>query len=165
VAAAYQPAFAGARAVQLTGEDAGSTSRSCMDPIFPWLGKSLTKPSVVLAPDLENTCIPAYSAAANVVSLRGGSILAVLPQLEKRTGGRVGVPQGVSDVRSFFHHPTNKEIVSILRRHHVDYVMVHRTSRLNLRLAGLPFLLAFNNPGQAYAFYAVDHAKLDAYGG
>jgi uncharacterized membrane protein len=117
----------------------------------------------VLAPDLENTCIPAYSVAANVVSLRGGSILGVLPQLEKRTGGRVEVPQGVSDVRIFFHAPTEEEMVSILRRHDVDYVMVHRRSRLDERLANRPFVLAMNSPGQTYALYAVDRAKLDAY--
>jgi hypothetical protein len=134
-----------------------------MDPIFPWIREQLVKPSVVLAPDLENTCIPAYSTQANVVSLRGGSILGVLPELERRTGGRVEVPQGVSDVRSFFHKPTDEEIVSILRRHDVDYVMVRRRSHLDKRLASLPFFLAFNSPGQTYAFYAVDHAKLDAY--
>jgi len=163
VAATYSPALAGARDVYRTGEAVGSPGRSCMDPIFPWLGKILSRPSVVLAPDLENTCIPAYSAAANVVSLRGGSILGVLPELEKRTGGRVEVPQGVSDVRNFFHKPTNEEIVIILRRHDVDYVMVHRRSHLDERLARLPFFLATNSPGQTYAFYAVDHAKLDAY--
>jgi hypothetical protein len=163
MAATYSPAVAGARDVYRTGEAVGSPGRSCMDPIFPWIREQLVKPSVVLAPDLENTCIPAYSTQANVVSLRGGSILGVLPELERRTGGRVEVPQGVSDVRSFFHKPTDEEIVSILRRHDVDYVMVRRRSHLDKRLASLPFFLAFNSPGQTYAFYAVDHAKLDAY--
>jgi hypothetical protein len=163
VAATYSPALAGARNVYRTGEEARPAGRSCLDPIFPWLGDSLVQPSVVLAPDLENTCIPAYSVAANVVSLRGGSILGVLPQLEKRTGGRVEVPQGVSDVRIFFHAPTEEEMVSILRRHDVDYVMVHRRSRLDERLANRPFVLAMNSPGQTYALYAVDRAKLDAY--
>jgi hypothetical protein len=121
------------------------------------------QPSVVLAPDLENTCIPAYSASANVVSLRGGSILGVLPELEERTGGRVEIPEGVMDVWHFFHKPTDEEIVSILRRQDVDYVMVHKRSHLEERLADLPFLLATNSPGQTYAFYVVDHAKLAAY--
>jgi hypothetical protein len=118
----------------------------------------------VLAPDLENTCIPAYSATANVVSLRGGSILGVLPELEERTGGRVEIPEGVMDVWYFFHNPTEKEMVGILRRNDVDYVMVHRRSRLDERIEGLPYFLAVDSPRRAYALYAVDHPKLDGFG-
>jgi hypothetical protein len=117
----------------------------------------------VLAPDLENTCIPAYSASANVVSLRGGLILGVLPELEERTGGRVEVPRGVMDVWYFFHRPTEEEMVRTLRRYEVDYVMVHRRSRLDERLADLPFFLTTNSPGQTYAFYVVDQTKLAEY--
>jgi len=162
-AAVWSPAVADAKDVYRTGVEASRAGRSCFDPILPWLGSSVRQPSVVLAPDLENTCIPAYSASANVVSLRGGSILGVLPELEERTGGRVEIPQGVMDVWYFFHKPTDEEIVSILRRHDVDYVMVHRRGRLDERLATLPFLLATNSPGQTYAFYVVDHANLAEY--
>ena len=162
-AAVWSPTVAEAKDVYRTGVEASRAGRSCFDPILPWLGSSVRQPSVVLAPDLENTCIPAYSASANVVSLRGGSILGVLPELEERTGGRVEIPQGVMDVWYFFHKPTDEEIVSILRRHDVDYVMVHRRGRLDERLATLPFLLATNSPGQTYAFYVVDHAKLAEY--
>jgi hypothetical protein len=45
----------------------------------------------------------------------------------------------------------------------VDYVMIHRRSRLDERLATLPFLIATNSPGQTYDFYVVDHAKLAEY--
>jgi hypothetical protein len=162
-AAAWSPAVAGAKDVYRTGVEASQAERSCFDPILPWLGDSVRQPSVVLAPDLENTCIPAYSASANVVSLRGGSILGVLPELEERTGGRVEVPRGVMDVWYFFHRPTEEEIVRILRRYEVDYVMVHRRSRLDERLADLPFFLATNSPGQTYAFYVVDQTKLAEY--
>jgi Family of unknown function (DUF6077) len=162
-AAAWSPAVAGARDVYHTGVKASQDARSCFDPIMPWLGSSVRQPSVVLAPDLENTCIPAYSASANVVSLRGGSILGVLPELEERSGGRVEVPEGVMDVWHFFHRPTDEEMVSILRRQDVDYVMVHKKSRLDERLADLPFFLATDSPGQTYSFYVVDHAKLAEY--
>ena len=172
VAAAWSPALAGARDVYRTGDEAGPAGRSCLDPIFPWLGDSLVRPSVVLAPDLENTCIPAYSAEANVVSLRGGSILGVLPELEERTGGRVEVPRGVSDVWAFFHGPTDEEMAEILRRHDVDYVMIptrsrlgeRERSRLYERLASMPFYTLANAPGQRYALFAVDHRKLEAFG-
>jgi Family of unknown function (DUF6077) len=170
MAAAWSPAAEGARDVYRTGEKAGPAGRSCLNPIFPWLGDNLSRPGVVLAPDLENTCIPAYSVAANVVSLRGGSILGVLPQLEERTGGRVEVPQGVSDVRTFFHGPTDEEMVDILRRHDVDYVMIptrsrlgeHQRSRLYERLASMSLFTETNAPGQRYALFVVNHRKLEA---
>jgi hypothetical protein len=63
----------------------------------------------------------------------------------------------------FFHRPTDEEMVSILRRNDVDYVMVHKKSRLDEQLATLPFFIATNGPGQTYAFYVVDHAKLAEY--
>jgi len=163
VVAAWSPAVAGAREVYRTGVEASSEQRSCFDPALTWLGDNMKRPSVVLAPDLENTCIPAYSAAANVVSLRGGSILGVLPELEERTEGRVEIPEGVMDVWYFFHSPTEKEMVGILRRNDVDYVMVHRRSRLDERIEGLPFFLAVDSPRRAYALYAVDHPKLDGF--
>ncbi|HEX2180678.1 MAG TPA: DUF6077 domain-containing protein [Rubrobacteraceae bacterium] len=168
-AAAWSPAAEGARDLYHTGDEAGPAGRSCVDQIFPWLGSALDRPSVVLAPDLENTCIPSYSADANVVSLRGGSILGVLPELEERTGGRVEVPQGVSDVRTFFNGPTDEEMVEVLRRHDADYVMVPTTSRfdkfqrslLYKRLRSTPLFIEVNAPGQGYALFAVDKRRLD----
>ena len=53
--------------------------------------------------------------------------------MEERTGGRVEVPQGVMDVRVFFRGPTDEEMVAILRRHDVDYVLVPTGSRLEDR--------------------------------
>jgi hypothetical protein len=172
VAAAWSPAVAGAREVYRTGVEASRAERSCFDPILPWLGDNLTQPGVVLAPDLENTCIPAYSAAANVVSLRGGSILGVLPELEKRTDGRVRIPEGVMDVWYFFHGPTDEEMVGILRRNDVDYVMVptrsrlgeRQGSRLYERLEATPLFIEVDVPGRRYALFAVDHRKLERFG-
>jgi hypothetical protein len=172
MAAAWPTAAEGARDLYRTGDEAGPVGRSCVDEIFPWLGRAMDGPSVVLAPDLENTCIPAYSADANVVSLRGGSILGVLPELEERTGGRVEVPQGVSDVRTFFNGPTDEEMVEVLRRHDVDYVMVPTTSRFDKfersklygRLRSMPPFIEANTPGGGYALFAVDKRRLDGSG-
>jgi hypothetical protein len=162
--AATPATVAGAASVYRTDEEAAQVERSCFDPIFDWIGTSITEPSVVLAPDLENTCIPAYSASANVVSLRGGLILDVLPDLEERTDGRVRVPQGVRDVRAFFSRPTPGEVNLILRRYEVDYVMVPRGKpRLNDLLGSLPGIMPTNNPKQGYRLYVVDHRMLDEY--
>jgi hypothetical protein len=166
--AAWSPAVAGAREVYRTGVETSPVERSCFDPIFPWLGANMMRPGVVFAPDLENTCIPAYSAASNVVSLRGGTILSVLPELEERTGGRVEVPQGVLDVRTFFHGPTEREMVAILRRHDVDYVMVPTGSRIGGRersllydrLRSMPLFVEVNVPQGGYALFAVNKRRV-----
>jgi hypothetical protein len=172
VAAAWPSAVEGARDFYRSGQKGGPAGRSCVAPVYPWLGEILDRPSVVLAPDLENTCIPAYSANANVVTLRGGSILGVLPELEERTGGRVEVPQGVMDVRVFFRGPTDEEMVAILRRHDVDYVLVPTGSRLEDRersllydrLRSTPLFVEWRTPGDRYAVFAVDERRLEAFG-
>jgi hypothetical protein len=172
VAAAWPSAVEGARDFYRSGQKGGPAGRSCVAPVYPWLGEILDRPSVVLAPDLENTCIPAYSANANVVTLRGGSILGVLPELEERTGGRVEVPQGVMDVRAFFRGPTDEEMVAILRRHDVDYVLVptgssledRERSLLYDRLRSTPLFVEWRTPGDRYAVFAVDERRLEAFG-
>src|SRR3712207_2769745 len=108
MAEATPPTVAEAEGVYRTEEETAQVQRSCFDPIYYWMRDHITEPSVVLAPDLENTCIPAYSASANVVSLRGGLILEVLPELERRTDGGVSVPQGALDVQRFFSRPTSR---------------------------------------------------------
>jgi hypothetical protein len=165
LAAAATPAtVAGAEDVYRTDEEAEQVKRSCFNPIFSWMGTNITEPSVVLAPDLENTCIPAYSASANVVSLRGGLILDVLPELEERTDGRVRVPRGALDVQTFFSRPTLGEVNQILRRREVDYVMVPAGKRrLNELLGSLPGVAATYNPRQGYRLYVVDHRRLEEY--
>jgi hypothetical protein len=164
MAAATPATVAGTKDMYRTDEEAAQVKRSCFNPIFSWMGTNITEPSVVLAPDLENTCIPAYSASANVVSLRGGLILDVLPDLEERTDGRVRAPRGALDVQAFFSRPTSGEVNRILRRHEADYVMVPMgKQRLNERLGGLPGFTAAYNPREGYRLYVVDHRRLDEY--
>jgi hypothetical protein len=116
--------------------------------------------SVVLAPDLENTCIPAYSAEANVVSLRGGLLLRVLPALQGRAPGRVEVPRGTLDVRSFYYDSTPEEKLRILARYDADYVMVRADSPLDETLGFRPgFAAAYTSAG-GYSLYAVNRDEL-----
>lgn len=135
-------------------------SGSCLDPIFGWMQNNIEHTSVVLAPDSVNTCIPAYSAEANVVSLRGALILADRAALERRAPGQIDVPQGALDVRSFFSRSTPKEKVRILRRQEVDYVMVRADSPLNGTLTSQPGLGAISTPGERYHLYMVDRERL-----
>jgi hypothetical protein len=136
-------------------------SSPCFDPIFRWMQNNIEEPSVVLAPDAENTCIPAYSAQANVVSLRGAILRRVLPALEKRAPGQIEVPQGALDVHNFFSHSTVKEKIRIIQRYEVDYVMVPSGSPLNGVLKSQPGFTAIDTPAQRYSLYAVSRIKLD----
>ncbi|HSK99375.1 MAG TPA: DUF6077 domain-containing protein [Rubrobacteraceae bacterium] len=139
-------------------------SGPCFDPVFGWMQDNIKEESVVLAPDLENTCIPAYSAQANVVSLRGGLLLGVLPALEKRVPDQIEVPRGALDVRSFFSHSTLEEKVRIIQRSEVDYVMVPADSSLDGSLKSQPGFAAMDTPVDAverYNVYAVNRYRLN----
>jgi hypothetical protein len=132
----------------------------CFDPIFNWMQDNIEKTSVVLAPDKENTCIPAYSARANVVSLRGGLLLGVLPALEKRVPGQIEVPQGVLDVRNFYLHSTLEGKIRIIQRYRADYLMVRTNSPLKRQLKHQPGFTPINIPSDQYILYAVNRSKL-----
>ncbi|HKH09919.1 MAG TPA: DUF6077 domain-containing protein [Rubrobacter sp.] len=146
--AVYQ-AFGGARSAGM-----------CFDPAFSWVRDHVEEPSVVLAPDLENTCIPAYSAQANVVSLRGGLLLRVLPALQSRVPGRVEVPRGALDARSFFYDSTLEEKLRIVERYDADYVMVRAGSPLNETLGSRPGFAEVYTSAGGYSLYAVNREEL-----
>jgi hypothetical protein len=126
------------------------------DPIFPWFRDEIRSPVVVLAPDIESARIPAYSSEVNVVSRRGGLVLRVLPELQKRTPGQIEVPQGSLDVREFFSGTTLQQGVEILRRNNVDYVMVAKDSQLTGTLERLSGFTPVETPSERYDLYAVD---------
>jgi uncharacterized membrane protein len=132
----------------------------CLDPMFRWMRDNITEPSVVLAPDAQNICIPGYSASANVVSLRGATLLNHLAALERRAPGEIEVPQGALDVRKFFRRSTVREKIEILRRYKVDYVMVRAGSRLERTLERQPGVTAIDDPGGRYSLYAVNRQRL-----
>ena len=115
----------------------------------------------MLAPDWVNTCIPAYSAQANVVSLRGDLLLGVLRDLKKRAPGQIEVPQGVLDVWRFFYYSTPEQKIRIIERYEVDYVMVPASSPLNRTLKRQLGFTAIDTPGEGYTLYAVNRSKLD----
>ena len=130
------------------------------DPIYPWFRGEIHSPVVVLAPDIQSARIPAYSSEANVVSRRGGLVLRVLPELQKRVSGQIEVPQGSLDVREFFTGTTLQKGVEILRRNNVDYVMVAKDSQLADSLERLSGFTPVKTPSERYDLYAVDLQKL-----
>jgi hypothetical protein len=130
---------------------------TCFAPTFPWLQDNIAKPSVVLAPDTQNTCIPAYSADANVVSVRGSQVLSHLKALQRLAGRRIKVPQRALDERTFFLRSTTPtERWQILRRYKVDYVVVYAGGPIDEELQRLPGLSSVKVPGGYFALYRVD---------
>jgi len=113
----------------------------------------------MFAPDLENTVIPAYSAQANVVSLRGGLILDILHVLNKRVPGRIEPPLGALNARTFFSGPTLQERMRILRYYMDDYVLVHANSPLDSQLQHLPGFRYLDTPGKRYCLFAVNRER------
>ncbi len=158
IAVVAPSAAVGAEKVYRASEEARVT---CSDPIFRWMQANVKEPSVVLAPDAENTCIPAYSAKANVVSLRGRMVLKDLPALERLASGQIDVPQGALDVKRFFSSSAlGDDKLAILHRYEVDYVMLRANSPLNEQIRSQPGFTAIDTPGKKYSLYAVDRRRL-----
>ena len=154
--------MAGAKDVTRPGTGARNEGFGFMrDPIFYWIQDNITQPSVVVAPDAVSACIPAFSAKANVISLRGDMILNDLPALERLAPGRVDVPQGALDVERFFSSSTlGDEKLAILQRYEVDYVMLRANFLLNEQIRSQPGFTAIDTPGNKYNLYAVDRRRL-----
>jgi Family of unknown function (DUF6077) len=155
-AAAVPQARQGMESIQAHRETSRESGFYPSDPIFPYFRDEIRSPVVVLAPDIESARIPAYSSEANVVSRRGGLVLRVLPELQKRVPGQIDVPQGSLDVRDFFSGTTPQRSVEILRRNNVDYVMVAKDSQMTKSLERLSGFTPVETPSERYDLYAVD---------
>ena len=157
---AAAPAYAGGvRDIYEAGNPPPGAA-SCFDPVFQWMNENITNPSVVLAPDAENLCIPSYSAVANVVSYRGAPVLDHLAGLERFAGSEITVPQGALDVQRFFAGTTVEESIEIIRRQKADYLMVYADTPLDGQLGTLPGFVPVEAPGDRYSLYEVDYAAL-----
>jgi hypothetical protein len=132
------------------------------DPIYPWIRGHVQDPGVLLARDSANNIVPAYTTSLNVVSQRGEGMIRDRDELEKLAGSRINIPQRYLDVHSFFFGPTlDEEAYDILRRYHVDYLMVYAGSPLDERLKTLPgFSPVDNAPREKYSLYDVDLERL-----
>lgn len=150
MAAAVPSAIAGVRSA--AGEKETPQQESdCTDPAFRWIGEEIKTPgTVVLAPDKENSCFPAYSTAVTYVSFRGNQY-----------GEGFELPQNVTDVRKFFEATAfDGEMVEILNRYKVGLVLLPTESPLNVQLRHLPGFEPLDAPGDRYRVYRVDRDKL-----
>jgi Family of unknown function (DUF6077) len=132
------------------------------DPIYPWIRGHVQDPGVLLARDSVNNIVPAYTTSLNVVSQRGEGMIRDRDELEKLAGSHINIPERYLDVHSFFFGPTlDEEAYDILRRYHVDYLMVYAGSPLDERLKTLPgFSPVDDAPREKYSLYDVDLERL-----
>src|SRR5215217_3375237 len=132
------------------------------DPIYPWIRGHVQDPGVLLARDSANNIVPAYTTSLNVVSQRGEGMIRDRDELEKLAGSHINIPQRYLDVHSFFFSPTlDEEAYDILRRYHVDYLMVYAGSPLDEQLKTLPgFSPVDDAPREKYSLYDVDLKRL-----
>ncbi|HKH58010.1 MAG TPA: DUF6077 domain-containing protein [Rubrobacter sp.] len=132
------------------------------DPIYPWIRGHVQDPGVLLARDSANNIVPAYTTSLNVVSQRGEGMIRDRDELEKLAGSHINIPQRYLDVHSFFFSPTlDEEAYDILRRYHVDYLMVYAGSSLDEQLKTLPgFSPVDDAPREKYSLYDVDLKRL-----
>jgi len=159
-AVAWPQAQSGLESIRAHSETSRKAGFYPSDPIFPWFRDEISSPVVVLAPDIQSARIPAYSYEANVVSRRGGLVLRVLPELQKRAPGQIEVPQGSLDVQEFFSGTTLEKRVEILRRNNVDYVMIANDTQLSGSLDRIPGFVPVETPSERYDLYSVDLEKL-----
>src|SRR5215217_6355726 len=132
------------------------------DPIYPWFRGHVQDPGVLLARDSANNIVPAYTTSLNVVSQRGEGMIRDRDELEKLAGSHINIPQRYLDVHSFFFGPTlDEEAYDILRRYHVDYLMVYAGSPIDEQLKTLPgFSPVVDAPREKYSLYHVDLERL-----
>lgn len=157
LAAASAPAVAGGiEAYKSSDETKRKHQPTCNDPVFRWMGRGNTEPGVVLARDEENSCIAAYSAAADVVSLRGKNIIQNRREIERATSNDIEVPQRALDVQSFSStHEVNGMLMEILSRYKVGYVLVYKGGKLDADLRRSPDFVEMDNPDERYRLYEV----------
>ncbi len=144
IAATAPVSLASVRSANESGE-VPQDQASCFDPVFSWMQNEITEPSTVLAPYEENSCIPAQSSNADVVTLRGLS-------RDNRVEGEI------SGFYSAFTFDAEDE--SFLRRGEIDYVLLPVASPLNAQLQKLPGFAALDNPGDRYRLYGIDRSVL-----
>lgn len=137
-------------------KSAGKNSFPCSEPVFRWIGDTIRTPAVVLSRDPANNCIPAYSASANVVSLRGTGIIKNKQAYENALSREIEIPQRAQDVQAFATARTvNRRLDRIISRNNVEYVLVRKDSPLDSSMDGSPGFTRMNAPRETFTFYKV----------
>jgi tetratricopeptide (TPR) repeat protein len=159
MAVATPRALDGIRSASGVGETS-QTKSTCHDPVFSWIGENVEPSAMLLSPDKDVLCVQAY-APLRFVTLRGAGVARGTAVLNDSGGTEAEVPQNVADERKFFGEAVvDAEMLQILRRYEVDYILLPVYSPLNGQLSHLSGFSRLNNPGERYRLYEVDRAGL-----
>ncbi|MGF1472453.1 MAG: DUF6077 domain-containing protein [Rubrobacteraceae bacterium] len=154
-------ALAGVRTLDSVGETPQDEA-SCVDPAFDRLREITETSSVVLAPELENSCVPAYSSLAYVVSYRDEFAREGASGETDLSGGEAR-PGRARAVQDFFDTPTvTPAMIQTLQRFEVSNVLLPAGSPLNVQFGHLSGFTALNTPGERYRIYGVNQNELFA---
>ena len=124
----------------------------CLDPAFPWLQRTITTPTTILALPAETSCFSAYTSDAGYVSYRNAA-LGDRPPSE--------APKETKDVQAFFRASVlDGEMISTLNRYTVGHVLLPSSSPLDQQLEHLPAFNPLDTPGERYRLYKVEQDKL-----
>lgn len=152
-------AFAGVRTINSVDETP-LESASCVDPAFDRMVKVVEAESKVLAPPLENSCVPAYSPLTDVISYRDQSLEEDEPD-ETDAAQADAAARKARAVQDFFDAPTlSPATIQTLQRYEADYVLLPAGSPLNVQLVFLPGFAAVDTPGERYQLYRVNREDL-----
>ena len=161
LAAVASPAAAnGIRSAAGTGEEPLART-ACADPVFLWMQENIKTDTMVMAPDAENSCIPAHATHANVLTYRSTGLLAA-------QGGAGGTPEGaaqispvVKNAKKFFKsRAVDEDMLGLLRDNAVAYLLLPASSQLNTQLPHLPGFSEIDAPGERYRLYGVEFYAL-----
>lgn len=134
---------------------------SCMDPIFPWMQETVKTTVMVMAPDAENSCIPAHVTLANVMTYRSTGLLAAQNSAQEPSGSQIS-PIVVEAKKFFKSRTVDAGMVQTLQQNAVGYLLLPASSQLNAQLPHLPGFLEMDAPGHRYRLYRVEREKLTA---
>lgn len=163
LAVAAMPAtIAGARSIDRSGETPQNQT-TCSSPVFSWMQRELTGSNIViLAPNRETECFPAYVPGGVPVGYRSTIYEDGSSDPVQDSAQDSGTPQTASDKLEFFDSTSvDEEMLKTLQRYAVDYVMLPSNSPLNAQFLHLPGFDATNNPKEKYQLYEVDVTELE----
>lgn len=124
------------------------TRTSCENPIFPWMEQQVKTDAMVMAPDAENSCIPAYSTHANVLTFRSTGLLAS-QGAQDTPEGTAQVTPVVRDAKRFFKsRAVDEKMQKLLQGNAVAYLLLPASSQLNTQLPHLPGFSEIEAPGE-----------------
>jgi tetratricopeptide (TPR) repeat protein len=158
--AATPYAIRGTQAIETKGETPQSQS-DCFDPALTTLGDDLRKPTRVLAPDNESSCLPAWSAPVSIVSFRGLAVLNNEGAIARTSGAEVEGSASARRIKDFYASPVlDPEMRRTLISRRVERVVLPADSPLVAQFDHHPAFRQLKAPGERYRIYAVDLEKL-----